>query len=109
MYQLSHAGIHEGFHTVTWFGSLAYNKLKVVKAPKERARCPICGSDMVAVVFVGKATDRPPPSEEGCSWLPEEDWITSFDGSGSVGVVNIEPELLEAEVDRRYARFGRGP
>jgi len=63
MYQLSHAGVHEKYHAVTWFGALSYNKLKVPQEVEEKPKCPMCGLDLVPLVFVGH--DRVPPPEEG--------------------------------------------
>jgi len=40
-YELTHVGIQKGRHAVTWFGSLAYSKLKIVKKDYKR-KCPEC-------------------------------------------------------------------
>lgn len=49
-YQLSHAGIIPGHHSLTYSGTLAYNKLKMTEpeeSPEPRAGlpCPHCGSN----------------------------------------------------------------
>jgi len=73
MYQLSHAGVHKEHHVVTWFGALSYNKLRVDPMPEVKPVCPICGSELVELVFCG-GLDRPPPDVEGSFWLCSEDW-----------------------------------
>jgi hypothetical protein len=81
LYQLSHAGVHKDHHVVTWFGSLAYNKLIVDPEPEVKPCCPLCGSELVELVFVG-GLDRPPPDEEGMFWLEAEDWrLKSYEGT----------------------------
>jgi hypothetical protein len=54
LYQLSHAGVHEKYHTVTWFGRLAYNKLRVKPEVVEKDKCPICDSELVRLVWDGE-------------------------------------------------------
>jgi len=73
IYQLSHAGVHEDHHTVTWFGSLSYNKMFVDPLPECRPVCPLCGGSLVDLVFCG-SLDRPPPDKEGDYFLPLSDW-----------------------------------
>jgi hypothetical protein len=51
-YQLNHATIHEGSHTVTWFGSCSYRKLKFTPEKRKKV-CPICGSELVPVNYHG--------------------------------------------------------
>lgn len=49
-YQLSHCGIVDAHHSVTWSGSLSYNQLKqsivdgFPDAPEKGRKCPKCGS-----------------------------------------------------------------
>lgn len=76
MYQLSHAGVNPDYHTITWFGELSYNKLKVPELVEEKPKCPLCGLELVKLVFVGK--DRVPPPEEGEYFLEPTDWIQSY-------------------------------
>jgi hypothetical protein len=55
-YQLNHATIRIGikrFQSVTWFGSCAYRMFKAVKV-KAEVLCPVCSSEMVRSVYVGK-------------------------------------------------------
>jgi hypothetical protein len=46
MYQLSHCGIHERRHSITWFGALSYNKLRVPRLEVEKELCPLCGQKL---------------------------------------------------------------
>jgi len=55
-YQLNHATVRVGikrFHVVTWFGSCGNRKFKSAKV-KAKVLCPVCGSEMVRSVHVGK-------------------------------------------------------
>jgi hypothetical protein len=55
-YQLNHATIRVGikrFQSVTWFGSCACRKFKSEKV-KAEVLCPVCSSEMVKSVYVGK-------------------------------------------------------
>ena len=71
LYQLSHAGVHEKYHTITWFGKLAYNNLKVPPRPVEKEVCPICGQELRDLWYFG-GLDL--PEEEGFYWLDPEGW-----------------------------------
>ena len=72
MYQLSHAGVHEAFHVITWFGALAYNKLRIPKfAGEGKPTCPLCHAELVPLDYVGS---EGPPLEPDEYWLPGEDW-----------------------------------
>lgn len=96
MYQLSHAGVWMGpsrkqrrqetsagilpiakstkYHTLSWFGCLSYNKLRVPKCEREVERCPLCDEPLVELAFIG---DGDPPSGPvgGEYWLDPEGWI----------------------------------
>lgn len=52
-YQLSHAGVDSKHHTITWFGALSYNKLRV-KYEKEECVCPLCSEKLVKLIWCGK-------------------------------------------------------
>lgn len=65
-YQLSHAGISPKFHTVTWFGLLAYNKLRVPKIKKEVQICPLCGKRLRRLVWIGNVEDFIGSMHEDC-------------------------------------------
>lgn len=73
-YELSHASIHEKRHVVTWFGKLAYNKLKIDPMPEVSPVCPLCHCELRELLFIG-GLDRPPPDVEGEYYLPVGDWI----------------------------------
>jgi hypothetical protein len=77
MYQLSHAGVHKYFHTVTWFGELSYNKLKAPILVEEKPKCPLCGLELVPLIYVGEGK-VPPPIEEGDYFLDSCDWIEHY-------------------------------
>jgi hypothetical protein len=72
LYQLSHCGIHQKLHSVTWFGKLSYNRLKVPEKPIEREVCPICGSKLRDMYYFGSEAL---PEAEGCYWF---DYSPSF-------------------------------
>jgi hypothetical protein len=57
MYQLSHAFIPEKGHSVTWFGCMAYNKLKVRPLPPQDHSCPVCGSEFRKLKFVSSEAE----------------------------------------------------
>ena len=58
-YQLNHAGIKKGSHTLTWFGSCSYNILKLDPKPKpEEEICPYCGHALQSIKWIG---DKEPP------------------------------------------------
>jgi len=71
LYQLSHAGFNASYHTVTWFGSLSYNKVKVPKMPIEKDVCPVCGSELQNLWYFGN--DKL-PEEKVSVWLDPEGW-----------------------------------
>ena len=53
LYQLSHAGVKKKTHTVTWFGQLSYNKLKIPKMLKpEKPKCPLCGNELRRILII---------------------------------------------------------
>jgi hypothetical protein len=78
-YLLSHAGVSK-FHTVTWFGSLAYNKLRYVPIlGSVRELCPECGSPLRPMKWC--LVDRPPPEliysrdpYKNDSWEDPSEW-----------------------------------
>ena len=72
LYQLSHAGIHDHYHTVTWFGNLAYNNLKVPPMPEKEEVCPICGSVLEPLWYFGSEKI---PDERGDFWFEPEGWM----------------------------------
>jgi hypothetical protein len=56
-YLLSHAGVSK-FHTTTWFGSLAYNKLKSPVLGSVLEICPFCERILLPLKWCG--LDKPP-------------------------------------------------
>lgn len=63
-YQLSHAGVHPKHHTVTWFGCLSYNKLRIPKDEPEEHCCPFCMGKLKQILWIGDG-DCPVPNVEG--------------------------------------------
>jgi len=78
-YQLSHAGVSDDVHSITWFGSLGYrakysDRFKVDEED-ESSFCDFCGCMLVEFAYVG--LDRPPDYEfvglvEAQDWKPLE-------------------------------------
>lgn len=75
-YQLSHAGVKEGLHTVTWFGRLSYNKLKVEPEPEKKDTCPLCGADLVRIRWA--SLDSSIDFEEGEFFDDPKNWEPVF-------------------------------
>ena len=79
-YQLSHAGVADHIHSITWFGELGYRSkyAELIKVPDEEPNdtCDFCGEIMVNARFI--PTDRPPPDVEfiglvnPCDYCPTE-------------------------------------
>ena len=81
-YQLSHCGVWYGEgrkHSVTWFGSMSYNKLKIVPEIKKDEVCPLCGSKLARGVYLG---DDPCPVDReavgGEFWVDPLGWHYQF-------------------------------
>jgi len=72
-YQLSHAGVKHGYHTITWFGDLSYSKLKVEEDPNSD-QCPLCGAKLRLVFHYGLFGWVPPPEVEGEFYVDPEGW-----------------------------------
>jgi len=72
-YQLSHAGIKEGFHTLVWFGDLSYRKLKIEKEPDSNT-CPLCGAKLRPMYHHGLFGYVPPPETEVELFVEPEGW-----------------------------------
>ncbi|MCH9040662.1 MAG: hypothetical protein IIB80_00675 [Thaumarchaeota archaeon] len=78
-YQLSHAGVSDDVHSLTWFGSLGYrakyaDRFKV-EEDDETDFCDYCGIMLVEFEYVG--LDRPPDYEfvglvDGKDWRAKE-------------------------------------
>lgn len=70
-YQLSHAGVNKGSHTVTWFGCLAYNNFKCPPLQREKPKCPCCGLPLQDLWYFG---DLDLPKEKVGLWLEPSDF-----------------------------------
>lgn len=74
-YQLSHAGIKSGVHTVTWFGAISYNKLKVKPEVVDVDVCPVCGAELRRVVWLGSGDSNPLGDRPaGDFWIEPGGW-----------------------------------
>lgn len=74
-YQLSHCGISEKYHAISWFGALGYTKLKVKPLKKEVELCPICGNRLRKLLWCGEGKD-PMPNVEGVPFFDDSDnWV----------------------------------
>jgi len=74
-YQLSHAGVSDDVHSITWFGSLGYrakysDRFKVDEED-ESSFCDFCGCMLVEFAYVG--LDRP-PDYEFVGLVDSKDW-----------------------------------
>ena len=81
-YQLSHAGIKSGTHTITWFGSVAYNKIKIIPEVVEPEVCPECGNRLIRVAYVGDGEDPLGERPEGEYWIEPGGWAYMTHGRG---------------------------
>ena len=79
-YQLSHCGTKEGKHSVTWFGRLSYNKLRVVPEIVEKRTCPLCGAELVRLLWVGGGSC--PYEAEGEYYDDPDNWVGSLGWHG---------------------------
>jgi hypothetical protein len=76
MYQLSHCGVHEKYNSVTWFGRLSYNKLRNVAPMKaEKHVCPVCGAELVQLLYCGRPEDLPEVDEGVGFWFDSSMFI----------------------------------
>ena len=74
-YQLSHCGIAERKHTITWFGALSYNKLHVESVEKEKSVCPLCHEELHQLIWIGEGK-CPLPDVEGMAFYDSpSNWI----------------------------------
>lgn len=76
-YQLTHAGIFYGpnkKHTVTWFGSMGYNKLKIPKKPEDPEKCPYCDTPLYALQWIGEG-EMPLPFKNSLYLADAQGWI----------------------------------
>jgi hypothetical protein len=81
-YQLSHCSEKRGRQSVTWFGRLSYNKLRVAPEPEsEKEVCPLCQAELVPLFWVGEG--EMPFQDEGEYFDNRENWIKGFSFHGS--------------------------
>jgi hypothetical protein len=73
LYQLSHCGVHAHHDSVSWFGVMARNKMKVPLEVVEKELCPLCGAELVRLLWVGEGDM--PYEEEGEYFDKPENWI----------------------------------
>lgn len=78
LYQLSHCGVHKRYHSVTWMGALSYNRLRVLLAQEKKPTCPLCGNDLVKVLYIGEGHK---PDLEGDYYLKPDEWTEGGFGS----------------------------
>lgn len=72
LYQLSHAGIRKGKHTLVWFGSLSYSVLKIESEKKDEV-CPVCREKLMQLTFFFKGKP-PPPDAKISMFVDPEGW-----------------------------------
>ena len=97
-YQLSHAGVADNIHSITWFGDLGYRskyaQLIKVENEENNDNCDFCGELCVNATF--NATDRGPPDFEFIGLVDPVDWKPT--------------ETVEESMDRqRSAKKSRTP
>jgi len=78
LYQLSHAGIKKGKHSVTWFGGLSYSSISKYNQeckPKDETKhlCPICDVELVPIKWI--LQEKGPPEGEFEGFDDSEGWI----------------------------------
>lgn len=74
VYQLSHAGVCKDHHTLTWFGCMAYNKLKTEQLEVGKRICPLCGDELSDLVWIGEG-DLPIPRIAGEFLVDPGGWV----------------------------------
>jgi hypothetical protein len=94
-YQLSHATLVRGpkrNHVVWWFGTASYVQLKLENIDRiKRDTCPICGSELVEVIYVGSD-----PCGSVFQWWVKE-WEEPFlDKNGSPNWA-VKPDNLRSQ------------
>jgi len=77
-YELGHAATNKKYHSLTWFGSLAYCKFKAPPLEEVKPRCPLCQRELVKLLWIGE-TSGDPPSKVGSYYLDPGGWCESID------------------------------
>lgn len=101
-YQLTHCGVWYGEgkkHSITWFGYLAYNKLRLPKSEGshlDQVFCPVCGQKLKRLFWIGFGSEPLP-----CAG------IGGFYFADSAGWVDFQDlwELRRAESDLSHPRY----
>jgi hypothetical protein len=82
-YQITHCGVDKNksasfdgrmvrqTHSITWFGTVAYSKVKIVPEAEPEHLCPICHEKMEILTYRG--LDKL-PEEEGVYFLDADGW-----------------------------------
>jgi hypothetical protein len=81
-YELGHAAVHARLHTLTWYGSMAYSKLRVPPYEEPRAVCPLCSSPLIGLLWIGELGAPEPPLEPGIYYLEPGGWTETIGWSG---------------------------
>lgn len=76
-YLLSHCGVKKGYQTVTWFGSLSYSKLPVVKEPRI-TKCPLCNGEFEEIYYEEPIHPIIPPDKHFEGAVDGEGWYSVF-------------------------------
>jgi len=92
-YLLSHCGVKEKIHTVSWGGSLSYSKLKIEKEPRI-TKCPVCGGEFVPIYYDGIHPVVP----------PERHFEGLVDYDGAWYSVETEPEQMPTDFEYASTR-----
>lgn len=117
LYQLSHAGVKKGYASVTWFGTLSYNKFPHKVERAKRNICPLCENSLVNLKYVGLGDPPGCPKDEGEFFTPLA--LTVLNGNGSFTVLTLwklsphkrakgtlSLSYSEGEVEERVTRNG---
>jgi hypothetical protein len=72
-YQLSHCGVHDAYHSITYQGELSGRKFKAPPMPRKTSTCDICGQFMQPAAPNKDDTLRDLP--EGTYSEPVQNWI----------------------------------
>jgi len=99
-YLLSHAGIREHFHTVTWFGRLGYGVLKVSKEDDPTDTCPYCQEKLVNLEYLHK--DRPPPLDDNFEGLTDPEGWYILVSDYMLGRTGLDREEYASVLLKRY-------
>lgn len=103
-YQLSHAGVADNIHSITWFGELGYRSkyAELIKVENEEPNdyCDFCGKILVNAEFV--PTDRPPPSFEFVGLVDHLDW------SPTESIEQAEERRTKTKYDDTSYRISHG-